>query len=263
MTQLPRFPRAVVFNDLTSAELNRDPHLRWPIEWNYQLAPSEKYRLFISRVAERIERLGLRVNIEHDFDAFATETRRMDGYDEYVSPAFDPRYNDMSAERAFWLRVSEETGRLVACVAAKVFRFESAYDHIADLSIWYDRDPSLPHADETIEMMADTTRHIGGTVSMTGRMWTHPRWRKRGLSSYLPLMARTLLLSKYAVDFHFGLLSVELVKKQVWLTRYGFTRVEPCVRVKPLGSARTLDLWTVWMSQAELIADVDDAMSDG
>jgi hypothetical protein len=53
------------------------------------------------------------------------------------------------------------------------------------------------------------------------------------------------------------------VHKNVPIVRYGFPRVEECLRIKPMGDSRKLDLWLVWMSQAEFIADVDDAVNDG
>jgi hypothetical protein len=165
--------------------------------WPFRLEPTQKYRWFVSRVVEKIERLGVVVSVKHDFAAFMDETKRMGGYDEFVSPAFDPRCNDLRPERAFWIRIDDREGRMISCIAGKVFRMLSLYPHLATMSIWYDDDPALPHDDETIEMVSDTSRRIGGTVSMTGRLWIDPAWRNRGLSSYLPLLARTMLLAKH------------------------------------------------------------------
>jgi hypothetical protein len=235
-----------------------DLHLPWAV----RLEPVQKYRWFIGRVAQRIESLGLRLSVQHDFEEFTNALAQMENYIEYVTPAFDPGCNDLHRERSFWLRVDDPAGRMVACIAGKVFKMLSLYPHIANLSIWYDSDPTVPHEDEAVEMISDTSRRIGGTVSMTGRLWTHPAWRNRGLSSYLPLLARTMLLAKHQIDYHFGLVSSELVAKNVPILRYGFPRVEKCLRAKPRGADHMIEIWMVWMSQAEIIADVDDAVSD-
>lgn len=247
-----------------SAPRREVPHLELaetsPLGWSYQLGPTQKYKWFVGRLVEKIERLGLRVTLKHCFEEFVTTP--MAGYHEAVNPAFDPRYSDLRPEKAFWLRVDDEHGEMVSCIAGKVFRLASLYPRIADLTIWYDNDPTLPHEDERVEMISQSSRQIRGVVSMTGRLWTHPAWRNRGLSSYLPLLARTMLLAKHEVDYHFGFANVELVKKNVPFFRYGFPRAEPCMRVKLMSDPREIELWLVWMSRAEMIADVDDCVGD-
>jgi hypothetical protein len=230
--------------------------------WEVRLEPRERYRWFIDRLVEKIEQLGLAISVEHDFAAFAEATPLMEGYRGGVNPAFDPHANDMSPERSFWLKVVDGDERLVSCIAGKLFRVTSLYPMIESLAVWYDNDPSVPHADEPAEMLSETPRAIAGTVSMTGRHWTHPRWRNRGLSSYLPLLARSMFLGRYAVDFHFGFVALPLVRKKLPMLRYGFPRVELCYRVGQRGLAEPVELNLVWMSQAELIADIEDAISD-
>jgi hypothetical protein len=230
--------------------------------WAVALEPRQHYSWFIDRLVEKIEQLGLRISIEHDFAAFAAATPLMEDYRGGVNPAFDPRFNDMSPERSFWLKVVDGEDRLVSCIAGKLFRLTSLYPMIESLAVWYDNDPTVPHADEPVEMLSETPRRIAGTVSMTGRLWTHPRWRNRGLSSYLPLLARSMFLARYAVDFHFGFVALPLVRKNLPMLRYGFPRVERCFRVLQRGLAEPIELHLVWMSQAELIADVEDAVSD-
>jgi hypothetical protein len=230
--------------------------------WEVRLEPRERYRWFIDRLVEKIEQLGLAISVEHDFAAFAAATPLMEDYRGGVNPAFDPRANDMSPERSFWLKVVDGDERLVSCIAGKLFRVTSLYPMIESLAVWYDNDPSVPHADEPVEMLSETPRAIAGTVSMTGRLWTHPRWRNRGLSSYLPLLARSMFLARHAVDFHFGFVALPLVRKNLPMLRYGFPRVELCCRVGQRGLAEPVELHLVWMSQAELVADIEDAISD-
>lgn len=236
--------------------------MRSRFAWDVKLEPTGHYRWFLQRLAEKIERLGLRVSIEHDFAAFAAATPRMEGYIGGINPAFDPGLNDMSPERSFWLSVLDAEDRLVSCIAGKLFRVTSLYPMIESLAVWYDNDPTVPHRDERVEMLSQTPRRIAGTVSMTGRLWTHPAWRNRGLSSYLPLLARSMFLARHAVDFHFGFVALPLVRKNVPMLRYGFPRVEPCMRVLQRGQPEPIELHLVWMSRAELVADVEDAVSD-
>lgn len=240
----------------------RAPVARGRFGWEVAVEPRERYRWFIDRLVEKIERLGLAVSLEHDFAAFAAAMPLMEDYRGGVNPAFDPRFNDMSAGRSFWLKVVDGENRFVSCIAGKLFRITSLYPMIESLAVWYDSDPTVPHPDEWAEMLSETPRGIAGTVSMTGRLWTHPRWRNRGLSSYLPLLARSMFLARYAVDFHFGFVALPLVRKNLPMLRYGFPRVEPCLRVLHRGLCEPIELHLVWMSQAELVADVEDAVSD-
>ncbi len=60
--------------------------------------------------------------------------------------------------------------RLVSCIAGKPFRVTSLYPMIESLAMWYD---GVPHPDEPVEMLPETPRAMSGTVSMTGRLWTH------------------------------------------------------------------------------------------
>lgn len=257
-----RFVRTLLrAEDSRSAPPPRAPAMP-RLGWEITLEPRERYRWFIDRLVAKIEQLGLAVSLEHDFAAFAAATPLMEDYRGGVNPAFDPGCNDMSAARSFWLRVADSEDRLVACIAGKLFRVTSLYPMIESLAVWYDSDPTVPHPDEAVEMLSETPRAIAGTVSMTGRLWTHPRWRNRGLSSYLPLLARSMFLARYAVDFHFGFVALPLVRKNLPMLRYGFPRVEPCLRVHQRGLPEPIELHLVWMSQAELVADIDDAVSD-
>lgn len=231
-------------------------------DWEIALEPRDRYIWFIDRVVEKIEQLGLTVSLEHDFTAFAAATPLMVDYRGGINPAFDPRWNDMSPARSFWLRVADGENRLVSCIAGKLFRVANLYPMIEDLAIWYDNDPTVPHPDEPVEMLSEAARILAGTVSMTGRLWTHPRWRNRGLSSYLPLLARSMFLARYTIDFHFGFVALPLVRKNLPVLRYGFPHVEPCLRVRPRDLPETIEFHLVWMSGAELIADIDDAVSD-
>ncbi len=257
-----RFARSLLRADDSGAARPSAPPAPPRFAWPVTLEPRERYRWFIDRIVDKIEQLGLAISLEHDFTAFAAATPLMEDYRGGVNPAFDPRCNDMSAARSFWLRVVDGEDRLVSCIAGKLFRVTSLYPMIESLAVWYDNDPTVPHPDEPVEMLSETPRMIAGTVSMTGRLWTHPRWRNRGLSSYLPLLARSMFLARYAVDFHFGFVALPLVLKNLPMLRYGFPRVERCLRVHQRGLAEPIELHLVWMSQAELIADIDDAVSD-
>src|SRR5207237_1288312 len=113
-------------DDNTSQSNNRfDVGLHLP--WAVRHEPVQKYRWLIGRVAERIESLGLKLSVQHDFAQFTNALAEMDNYIEYVTPAFDPRCNDLHHSRAFWLRVDDPAGRMVACIAGKVFKMLSLY----------------------------------------------------------------------------------------------------------------------------------------
>ena len=255
-----RFSLAVALREETESTI---PDLEQKLQWPVRIEPAQKFKWFLGRCVERVESLGLTLSVEHDFEEMQSLLERTEGYDEFINPAYDPRWSDLNRTRSFWIRVDDREGRMVSCIAAKMFRYVSLYPHLANLSIWYDAVDDLPMPNEKIEMIADFPKRMGGTISMTGRLWTHPRWRNRGLSSWLPLMARTMMLTKHDVDWHFGLVGKELVDKKVPLLRYGFPRNERVMNVKPAGTDKHFELYMVYMSREELIADVDAAVVSG
>jgi hypothetical protein len=146
---------------------------------------------------ENADQVGLVVRFETDFAEFV----RLRGLssDGIVNPMLNPAFSRL-AGNAFWLRVEDRLGHLVALFGAKVFEAANFMDLVRTGQLWFDREP-LRAVDPRARPL-DPFGRFGGVVSHGAGVWVAPQRRVRGISTLLSDMTRALLLKNHAIDWH-------------------------------------------------------------
>src|SRR4051794_30493502 len=92
-------------------------------------------------ILTRLAELGLTITFSTDMigwvDAITNAPRR-----GIVNPTFDPAHSDLTPEDAFWVAATDRaTGRLVACIANRVFITDDYRDLLRTQRLWYASGP--------------------------------------------------------------------------------------------------------------------------
>jgi hypothetical protein len=84
------------------------------------------------------------------------------------------------------------------------------------------------------------------------------RYRKIGLSYYLPLLSRAICMAEFKTDFHTGIVRESLAASIVPTQRYGFSNVEKIFRgVLPGVTGNPEDVFLCWMDANEALNTVE------
>lgn len=174
----------------------------------------------IERIMEEIANLGYFLAIDDDMTGlqkYLTETGA------YPNPSFDPIAHDLSAN-AFWLRVEDSNGRIVASHAERIFKCRDFVTELVETDkIWFENgvdDRAKPWRTE----IAYPPAKIQGTVGYAGGMFIQPEHRGSGLALFLPYLSRSLCLRNFKTDWHTGLIHLNIASSPVPKERYGYPR---------------------------------------
>jgi hypothetical protein len=178
---------------------------------------------YIAHVIDEVLEMGLRPEIEHNFDLFASI--RGGVADKWVYPCYDPRLSDTDHD-GLWVRAVDRHGQTVATSAARIFETEDFYDLMRSERLWF-RAPD--HAAPWRCPVECTIPVFGGIVGHAGGTWVHPEWRQRGLSSLMPKFARALMLRNHDIDHETGLVFEGLALHGLPRKSYGYMRVAKVV----------------------------------
>jgi hypothetical protein len=146
---------------------------------------------------------------------------------------FDPNLSvDLSRENAFWIAAETREGEVVATVCGRIFdwRHTTMADEIR-LMYFGGRDVG-----QTCIVTAPLAKQVTGLVYYAGGVWVAPEYRKSGLSSLLPHVARAYAAGRWPLDCAMNMISVNAVKK-THPSRYGYSEWSYSVRFPqtPLG----------------------------
>src|SRR5260221_3137889 len=141
----------------------------------------------LDRLSDEAIALGLTVRIETDLDDFAS-LRRAVG-DGGLYPSFDPALSQLTRD-AFWLRVSDVEGELVAILAARVFRCADFMALLRSERVWFDRGLRLVSSRYNLLATRFDDAVWGGVVGHGGGLGGNPRMRGHGLTTGLPFSKR-------------------------------------------------------------------------
>jgi hypothetical protein len=206
---------------------------------------------------QAVRDLGLYLQLHHDMQSLAeVYPHVLPGRTLPVLPIFHPDHSDLSADTAFWISGHDETGRVVATQAARLFDMThtTVAEEFRSLRMYF-RDPA-PHqaAGMRCEVDCPPAEELSGRLVYSGGAIYHTKVRGKGLSRILPRISRALAYSMWNTEHTFGLVEKVLVEKNVHIS-YGYTNVSPEIRM--LGSNRG-DVYfdMVWMDPQEMLADL-------
>jgi len=207
---------------------------------------------------KKFSNMGLRLNVSNDFEEMDALLQKHSnpGMPSKPNPMFSPKYNRMTSDRSFWFGLVDNDNEVVCTMAAKKF------DHVEDLGAMW-RELRTFYDDETKPVPADRiivdTKfpvELEGTLSITGRGWTHPNYRRRGLVRDLAVLARSECLSRWLVDWHLGTTTAKHISAGREVSCFGYDPVNNVDRlgfyIKHVGEEATVHLHLLWMGPDEI-----------
>lgn len=202
----------------------------------------------------RLLMLELSMTVEHDFNEFAALRRSFE--DGFVYPTFDPALCNLR-ERAFWLRITDRDGSVVAVHASRIFQVERFFDLMRNERIWGDLRP---------RMLSPGYRFIapleefGGTVGHTGGLWVSPTQRGRGLASLLPAIARDMMLRNHEIEHDTALVFEAIAASGMPARIYGYSHAPLCVDGYFPPARRAARVHFCYLSRAEALVALAQSM---
>ena len=202
----------------------------------------------IDGIVERLAELNLNLIVERDFSELRRFMESQGSF--FVNPTFHPDIAHKGVVDAFWLRLEDQDGRVVASHADRVFETPDFMEtHIRRAELW----TGVPGPDPYMEGVEfpPVPVTIGGVVSHSGSMWIDKAWRKKGIATFLSYISRSIHMRNYGTTMHTGLVLEGIWKTDVWSVAYGYPRGVHCLKGYWPPIEKAVDLWICWIDRAE------------
>lgn len=206
---------------------------------------------FCLMAAERAAELGITLSLETDFDRLSRFNKTQSDNWGPLFPAF------YGAEQAFWICGTDAEGEIVTTAATRLYRLGKTplSDKFHDLSVMYPSGSDTRPADEMFGGLCLAADYIAGDVALHGAMWSHPRYRLKGLSDFMVRLTYALALGCWNVDYAFGL-AKETLPEPV-LKRYGMRNRHGGVTWQEPYFPTWGNMQLVWNDRVSMIDDID------
>lgn len=161
--------------------------------------PRDLLSRYLAFADERTRDLGVRLRVRRDFDRLIALNEQCSDSWPKLSPIFNPRYNDLSGGRAFWIEGIDRSGDTVLTNAARLYELgdRSLADELRSLRVFYDDPSPFVAAGEAVEVTAPSATRIVGRVTFAGALWIRPDYRRFGLATIMPRLTRSCALTAW------------------------------------------------------------------
>ena len=217
--------------------------------------PRALFKRFLQRSERLLDERGLRVTIEHDFDALLALNQETRKTGNPLTPNFSPEFGYDGTD-GYWLAARNRADEVVATIVGRVYTWPETTlaQELERLHVFYD-DPDryrLPS-----EACVNTTQQahlITGRVLYGGGAWVRPDVRGTGLTAILPRISKIYAIGRWNPQWSITLLQPVLVRKGVG-RRYGFSNIEFGVHWSGMAIGN-LDFALAWLDRDEVIDDI-------
>jgi GNAT superfamily N-acetyltransferase len=199
---------------------------------------------------------GISLRLDRDLSALIAFNARNRQHWYRLAPLFDPAFNAIPPENAYWLAGFNDDGEIVAVHAARLFDWSETdlEREFVSLRLWYDEPERWRMPGEQCVLDCAAGKLITGRCAYLGSMWFRPDFRGKGLSRLLPRINRTVALAQWGIDFNFSFIERFVVESGL-IAQYGFSNYAPGVGFRN-GPKGDMDMHLMWMPREELIADL-------
>jgi GNAT superfamily N-acetyltransferase len=173
-----------------------------------------------------------------------------------LAPLFDPSFNDIPEEEAYWLAGYDSEGDIVAVHATRFFDWSETTleEEFVSLRLWYNEPSRWRMPGEECRIACEGGKVVTGRCAFVGSMWFRPDFRGRGLSRLLPRISRTVALARWGIDFNFSFVESFVIATTL-IDQYGYANYAPGVQFRN-GPKGNMDMHLLWMHRDELVADL-------
>jgi GNAT superfamily N-acetyltransferase len=201
--------------------------------------------------------LGIRLRLAWDFDRlYALNAQHSDSWPR-LSPIFNPEYNTITSENAFFIEGVDEYGDTVVTSAARLYDHgdRSDADDLRSLRVFYETPEPHIAAGNSVDVTAPSAEHIYGRVMFSGSVWVRPDYRRHGLTRIIPRLTRSYALTQWNTPVFWGVVEYDL--DEMGVTRaYGSWHAENRIATHMPSWRDDLDFLFLSMGQATLIRDI-------
>jgi hypothetical protein len=174
----------------------------------------------IEKIIEAITFLNMSITIDDDMGGLQKYLLESGAY---PNPSFDPDVSHLGSD-AFWLRIEDRNGRIIASHAERIFSCDDFIrDIVATDELWFARGANQNLESWRTEITAPPAR-ISGKVGYAGGMFIQPEHRGSGLALFLPYLSRSLCLRNHQTQWHTGLVHLNIASSPIPTHRYGYPR---------------------------------------
>jgi GNAT superfamily N-acetyltransferase len=223
--------------------------------------PQQLIARFLIAANREMRARGISLRLKRNLDELIAFNQRNQEHWYRLAPLFDPAFNEIREDEAYWIAGYDRSGDIVVVHAARFFDWTGTDLGVefAGLRLWYKEPERWRRPGEICTITGPAAAIVTGRCAYLGSMWFRPDFRGRGLSRLLPRINRAIALAQWGIDFNFSFIEPFVVTTGL-IEQYGFSRHAPGVAFRN-GPKGDMDMHVMWMPRAELVADLSDWMS--
>ncbi len=236
---------------------------RLPDQITVNFGPAELAAKTILGTDRIVRDKGIRLSLGFDFNDLL-QANRENGSDWYtLPPMFDPTYNRLDAENAFWLRGIDSKGDVVMTHAVRLYSWSKTNlkEEVETLRMIYDDSPKRDGSIARGEVSTPVAESIRGRVSYSGALWIRSDYRGLGLARMIPGLSRAIALTRWYPEYHVCFVSTSTASKGM-AQIYGYHRQQETIRLLNLPNfEEMLEFALCWMTTEDATAEVERVYS--
>lgn len=229
-------------------------HPRLPDQVVINHGPRDLLATFFLQADRMARDRGVRLSISHDFDELTAVNCENRASWDALLPTIDPARHALTQETAFWLRGTDDDGRVVLTRGCRRLDLErsSLHDELTSLRLFYGRAGRGAAPEEFCVCTAQLAADVRGVISFQAGAWHDPRFRGKGLSAISARVVKALAYTTWAVDQWVSLVDDALAPKLI--PAYGITQAEPGIEWRRYGES--IHMHILRMTRAEFLDDL-------
>jgi len=209
----------------------------------------------LSQVQENVARQLLLhdvvASVEHDFQRFHAIVANAPNWEDKGHPAFDPAWNTLTSDNAFWTCFRDLRGEVVFCAANRIHRDADFVELVRSNRLIYDGTKGFGPNRYTLDY-DDGFEHIRGNICYMGSAWVHPRLRGNALPTLALALTQAKALQDYDCDYCLAAIRTVLMEKGVAVNTYRFSHFSYGVKWPRAETGENIELWLMHQNKADM-----------
>lgn len=221
-------------------------------------------KFYIDGLIEQAAEQGVTVEVCDDFRELQEAVETIEDRAP-LTPIFDWRYSDITADNGFWIKGTSTEGQVVHMQAVRIDTLveRSLADYLREQAPLF-LSPHIPaDAEKSVFNACAWARERRGKVCYHGEIWVSPKdgFRGRGLGRILPRIVPPIAYQKWQPDCFYGMMAPKLAERGM-SAQYGYSHYHPLgIRWKLRDEGGTFDEYLAWMTPDDMAALVEAAIA--
>ncbi len=205
---------------------------------------------FIERLFPAFEQRGFSFHVSSDFAEFVAIRRA--SANGFVYPTYDPAQSRVTPANAFWVKICNAAGEVIAGQATRLFDTSDFYMLLRSGRVWFDRTlapvPDFP--------FACALPNCAGRIAHLGGLWVDGPYRGNKLATLICATTRALTLRNFGFDHETGLCFEPIALKRLPIESYGHPQLALCIDGYFPVSGKPERMYLSHVSRAQALAQI-------